>query len=234
MGREGEKYPGKGFLQRGRLPDTAPSAWPPSRCSPPPTPRPAAPGARPPPPQSTGAPQPRPAERGRPAPTLTAGTAAAQSGEGREPYGRPLRPPPGRSGCSGCHPGPVTARCPHLGDDQVVELPAAVGDEHGGNGSARRERAAAAARPHSNWAPNQRRVLLVRAPRSAGPIERSPPHPCWAGCPMLSEASPMGCGEGGDDTRCWPMPRRPLPEAPCRILSAHPTSLLRASCLLCH
>ena len=54
-----------------------------------------------------------------------------------------------------------TPRRPHLANDHVVELPAAVGDEHGGGEESAEGTAAAAGRPRSKWAPKRCRFLLA-------------------------------------------------------------------------
>lgn len=84
------------------------------------------------------------------APPLTE-PSAPRGGPGQRPEGRRLRLLPG-------DPGPHR---PHLADDHIVELPAAVGDEHGGTEESAEETAAVASRSHSKWAPKQRCFLLA-------------------------------------------------------------------------
>lgn len=103
-----------------------------------------------------------------------------------------------------------------------------------------RERARAAGTGGSRR-PRPLKLGAKPAPRLIGPrlterwpIVTRPSRLCRAICPILSGASPMGCGEGGDDERCWPIPRGPRPEAPCRVLSPSLPYFLRVTCLLCH
>lgn len=168
------------------------------------------------------------APRHRPRSGKAAGAAAAprsgQRGDSsaprRDARGDTARPAP-RVPC----PAP---RVPHLADDQLVELAAAVGDEHGGSGGAHRP-------PASKWAPKRRLFPLVRPSRRAGQWKSGTPtiaQRIGRDFPTLFRSSPMGSGEGSRDACGWPIPRAGQPGAGRWLLMPRLPSFPRADRLL--
>lgn len=91
-------------------------------------------------------------------------------------------------------------RHPHLANDHIVELPTAVGDEHGGGEERAEGTAAAAGRPRSKWAPNQRHFPLADG-KAAVVTSRRGLGETSSGCSPMTLAKERRDSEAGQSQR---------------------------------